>query len=81
MSIDEMEIFFLRRFKVKTVYFIGESHIGELPLKEALKKVTAGEICILYCGNGRGYYQGEQEFGSTPRFHLLKNATGDGSAS
>ncbi len=50
---------------------LGESYIGELSLKQAVEKALFGEICIIYCGNGVGYYQGEQDIGSSPRF-LLK---------
>lgn len=54
----------------KRIYYIGESFIGEMNLEEAVKKANNGEICIIYCGNGIGYYQGEQEYGSPPRYIL-----------
>lgn len=72
MQADVMEAFLLEQFKSENVYFLGESYIGELKLKEAVKKASAGEICIIYSENGIGYYQGEQEFGSSPRFLLLR---------
>lgn len=54
------------------MYFIGEDYIGDLSLKEAVERASEGEICIIYCGEGIGYYQGEQEKGAPPRFMLLK---------
>ena len=56
----------------KSIYYIGESYIGEMNLEEAVKKANIGEICIIYCGNGMGYYQGEQEYGSPPRYILIQ---------
>jgi len=64
-------VFLLALFQ-PILYFIGESYIGTLPLKEAVKKAGTGEICIIYCGNGIGYYQGEQECGKPPRFLLFQ---------
>lgn len=52
------------------IYFMGETYIGEMSLIQAIEKANNGEICIIYCGNGIGYYQGEQEIGSPPRFFL-----------
>jgi len=72
MSEEEMEKYLLSFSNVKDIYFIGESYIGTLPLKEAVKKAGTGEICIIYCGNGIGYYQGEQECGKPPRFLLFQ---------
>lgn len=54
------------------IYYIGESCIGEMNLEEAAEKASTGEICIIYCGNGIGYYQGEQEYGSPPRYILMQ---------
>ena len=56
----------------KSVYYIGTNYIGELSLKEAVDMAYMDDVCIIYCGNGIGYYQGEQEYGSPPRFLLLK---------
>lgn len=53
------------------VYFIGEIYIGYLSLEEAAEQASRGGICIIYCGKGIGYYQGEQEIGAPPRFMLL----------
>ena len=55
----------------REVYFVGESYTGILPLKQAVTKAHTGEICVIYCGKGIGYYQGEQEYGSPPRYMLL----------
>ena len=78
MSCEELEKLLLERGGVRGVYYIGTSYIGLLPVCQAVKNVHVGEICIVYCGNGFGYYQGEQEYGSPPRF-LLVSKTGDGS--
>lgn len=53
------------------VYSIGKDYIGKMPLEQAAERANEGEICIIYCGNGIGYYQGEQEKGAPPRFLLL----------
>ena len=71
MSKSELECELLRMGKREDVYYIGSSYIGEVSLKQAVEKVFFCEICIIYCGNGVGYYQGEQEVGGPPRF-LLK---------
>ena len=64
---------YLSQFNKETnIYFIGENYIGDLSLKQAVNRANTGEICIIYCGNGIGYYQGEQENGKVPRFLLLK---------
>ena len=63
----------------KEVYYIGEDYIGKLSLDQAALRANTGEICIIYCGNGIGYYQGE-ECGRPPRY-LLRTNTGDGSLS
>ena len=52
-------------------YFMGEEYIGTLSLRDAVFRADNGEICIIYCGNGVGYYQGE-ELGSPPRFLLVQ---------
>lgn len=56
----------------KSVYYMGADQIGEFSLKEAVKMADMNDVCIIYCGNGIGYYQGEQEYGNAPRFLLLK---------
>ena len=61
----------------KEVYFIGDDYIGLLPLSDAAKRATAGEICIIYFGNGKGYYQGERDYGTCASFFL--DSTGDSS--
>lgn len=72
MSCDEMEEYLFQLSGAKDVYFIGEDYIGDLPLKQAARRAHTGEICIIYCGNGIGYYQGEQEIGKPPRYLLLQ---------
>ena len=51
-------------------YVIGECSIGTMQLRQACEEAWQGGICIIYCGNGIGYYQGEQEYGAPPRFLL-----------
>lgn len=70
MSGDKMRNYLLQLSEAENVYFVGESYIGVLPLKEAVNKAETGEICIIYCGKGIGYYQGEEESGKPPRFLL-----------
>lgn len=71
MSSMKLEKYLLQLNKNEKVYFIGESYIGEMLLKDAAEKADMGEICLIYCGNGVGYYQGEQEIGSPPRYVLI----------
>lgn len=66
-----MEEMLLRLGGTNSVYYMGLDYIGELTLKEAVAEAHAGDICIIYCGNGVGYYQGEQVYGKPPRFLLL----------
>lgn len=65
------EEYFRRLGRTEKVYFIGESYIGELTLTQAVNKVNGCERCIVYFGDGVGYYQGERECGKAPRFLLL----------
>lgn len=57
----------------QTVYFLGESFIGELSLKQAIEKANIGERCIIYCREGVCYYQGERELGNAPKCFLIHN--------
>lgn len=72
MSTDELETKLYQLNKSKEVYFIGTSYVGEISLKEAVEKASSGEICVIYCGNGKGYYQGEEERANTPRYFLIQ---------
>ena len=72
MNNCELEKYLFQMSGTKDVYYMGESYIGELCLRDAVQKAGMGEICIIYCGKGIGYYQGEQEYGSPPRFLLIK---------
>lgn len=54
-----------------TAYYIGEDYIGHASLDQAVERADIGKICIIYCGKGIGYYQGEQVIGAPPRFMLL----------
>lgn len=72
MLVDELETKLYQLSKNNVVYFIGESYVGEISLKEAVEKVSYGEICVIYCGNGIGYYQGEEDRANTPRYFLIE---------
>jgi len=66
----EVEKYLIDLSHVEEVYFLGEDYIGKISLKEAMQKVNRGDICIIYCGNGIGYYQGEEMYGKRPRYFL-----------
>lgn len=72
MSADELESELYQLGKSKVAYFIGKSYVGELSLKVAVEKASCGEICVIYCGNGKGYYQGEEDRANTPRYFLIQ---------
>ena len=72
MSSDQIEKFAFTHTTTKNVYYIGEDYIGELSIKQAIDNVNLGMICIVYFGNGFGFYQGEEEHGNRPRC-LLKS--------
>ena len=72
MAPGELEEYLFKLTHVNKVYFIGEDYIGEMTLKEATLKMSKGEICIIYCGNGIGYYQGEEDGGNRPRCFLIE---------
>ena len=57
----------------KNIYYLGESYIGALLLEKAVELVETGEICIIYCGNGIAYYQGESDMGNRQRYLLKKS--------
>ena len=73
MTVDELEAKLYQLGKNKVVYFIGESCVEEITLREATEKADCGEICVIYCGNGKGYYQGEPEYVKTPRYFLIQS--------
>ena len=54
------------------IYYMGGRCIALLPLDSACDYAERGDICILYCGNGVGYYQGEQSYGPPPRYLLWR---------
>lgn len=72
MSAKQIEKHFSPILNTSNVYFIGEDYIGQLTLQQAAQRAQEGEICIIYFGNGTGYYQGEQCSGKPPRFLLSK---------
>lgn len=73
MSPDSLKMYLFQLSRAKEVYYIGEDYIGKLSLDQATVRANSGELCIIYCGNSIGYYQGEQEYGKPPRYLLHKN--------
>jgi len=69
---DDLADMLFQLGKSKEVFFIGSSFIGEISLKEAVEKASSGEICIIYCGSGKGYHQGEEERSKTERYFLIQ---------
>ncbi len=65
---DKLEECLLQLSGAREVYYMGLHYIGKLSLRDAVMKADECDICIIYCGNGVGYYQGEQSYGGTPRF-------------
>lgn len=75
MPQKELERYLLKYARLGYVYFIGNDFVGEISLEDAVAQMEMGSIGIIYCGDGIGYYQGEQEInGYTPRC-LLKEST------
>lgn len=72
MSPNELEMYLFRISGANEVYYIGEEYMGKLLLHQAALKANTGEICIIYCGKGIAYYQGEQEQGKPPRYLLRR---------
>lgn len=72
MSPEKLKMYLFQLSRAKEVYYIGEDYIGQLSLDKATMKANTGEVCIIYCGNGIGYYQGEQECGKPPRYLLQR---------
>ena len=70
MTADDLEAKLYQLNKSREVFYIGLSSVGEISLKKAVEKASLGEICVIYCGNGKGYYQGEQEVAKAPRYIL-----------
>ncbi len=66
----DLENLLFRVGKTKNVYYFG-SFIEETTLEYAVNEAIHGDICIIYCGNGIGYYQGEEDI-KAPRYLLLK---------
>ena len=70
MDENDMKRFLLKSGGESEVYYLGPDYIGYLPVEQAVE-MSIADICIIYCGNGIGYYQGEQEYGPPPRYKLL----------
>ena len=54
----------------KEVYYMGIDVRIRMSLREASYQMAHGAVAIVYCGNGIGYYQGEEELADTPRYIL-----------
>nr|WP_270514947.1 hypothetical protein [Coprococcus catus] len=59
MDKEAMKNYLHKLSGAENVYFIGEDYIGKMLLEQAAERANEGEICIIYCGNGIGYYQGD----------------------
>ena len=59
LTSEKLSYYLAEKSKKKEVYFIGEDYIGSLPIKDAVERTEMGEWCMIYCGNGYGYFQGE----------------------
>ena len=59
LTSEKLSYYLAKKSKKKEVYFIGEDYIGSLPIKDAVERTRKGEWCMIYCGNGYGYFQGE----------------------
>ena len=59
LTSEKLSYYLAEKSKKKEVYFIGEDYIGLLPIKDAVERTRKGEWCMIYCGNGYGYFQGE----------------------
>lgn len=78
VSLDEkwMMADYFERKGILQVYYIGMNYVGQLTVKEALEE-SCCDICIIYYGNGIGYYQGEEAKGGPPRYLLLEKGKKD----
>lgn len=62
----------------RIVYYLGHSFAGFVDIDQATEMSSNDLCCIIYCGDGIGYYQGEQYEGrgtgaAPPRFLLCAN--------
>ena len=73
-EMSESELIFLLQEKraKKEVYVISMEFAGKLPLKEGITIMNKETGSLLYCGDGVGYYQAEQEQGAPERYVLLE---------
>lgn len=68
---EELQQFLMEKSGRKEIYMIGESYIGEIAIEDAIDYLQKSEICILYCGNGIGYYQPEEDYGNFKKYILI----------
>lgn len=62
-----MEEYLYKLSGTREVYYMGDLFIGKLSLKDAVDRAD-GDVCIIYCGNGIAYYQGEEDMAAPPRY-------------
>ena len=60
LSYGQIKKILFEMSKAKDVYYMGEDEIRCMDLNEAINRASEGEICLIYCGNGIGYYRGEE---------------------
>ena len=71
MPKEELEKYLYKLSGNRRAYFIGDNNdIGYLSLQDAVSKADDGAWCVIYCGNGYGYFQGEAEIAKQPRYLL-----------
>ena len=71
MKKEDLEKYLFRLSGKKNVYFMGMAEKRKkMLLEDAVNEIVEMEIGIIYCGDGIGYYQGEEELADTPRYIL-----------
>ena len=70
MGEEALEKYLFELSGKKEVYYMGHSARKKMMLKEAVTEGGLWGIGIIYCGNGIGYYVGEEERAETPRYIL-----------
>ncbi len=74
MGAKALEKFLFQQSGAKEVYYIGMHYIGKRSLRDAALDAEGCDICIIYCGDGIAYYQGEIEYGGAPRFLMTQKS-------
>jgi hypothetical protein len=74
-NIESINACFRQLCSGNNVYYIGASFIGFCTCTQAIEQVRLADICLVYFGGGKGYYQGEIGVSGQNRFYLLANRT------